>query len=257
VVACDLHGFTAFAETAEPEEVMAVLREAHAALGELVFRSEGTLERFAGAGLTVLFNDPVPVPDPAGRAVRMVLAMRERAGELSASWRRRGHALGFRAGLAMGHATLGTVGFEGRLDYGAVGTVTEVAAGLCAAAEPGQVLASQRVHAAVEPLVDAGAAVELALPGFLRPVPARSVLGTKAQRAPDRPEASPLTEREHEVAALIARGLTNRQIAAELVITERTAASHVEHILDKLGFGSRTQIGVWAAERRRAGFGTD
>jgi adenylate cyclase len=257
VVACDLHGFTAFAETAEPEEVMAVLRESHAALGELVFRFEGTLERFAGAGLTVLFNDPVPVPDAAARAARMVLAMRERASELSAAWRRRGHELSFRAGIAMGHATLGTIGFEGRLDYAAIGSVAEVAAGLCAGARQGQILAAQRVYAAVEEIVDASPADDLALPGFLRPVPACSILGLRGRRPPGQREASPLTEREQEVAALIAQGLTNRRIAEELVVTERTAASHVEHILNKLGFSSRTQIGVWAAERRRTASGSD
>jgi adenylate cyclase len=255
VVACDLHGFTALAETAEPEEVMAVLREAHAALGELVFRFEGTLERFAGAGLTVLFNDPVPMPDAAVRAAGMVLAMRERAAELSAAWRRRGHELGFRAGIAMGHATLGTIGFEGRLDYAAIGSAAELASGLCAGALPGQILVGLRFYAAVEELVEGRSVGELIIPGFLRPVPAHSIVGARERRPPRRREESPLTEREQEVAALIARGLTNRRIAEELIVTERTAASHVEHILGKLGFTSRTQIGVWAAERRRAAGG--
>ena len=153
---CDLRGFTAFAETAEPEEVMGVLREYHAALGELIFAFEGTLEHFAGDGLMVFFNDPVPCDDPALRAVRMAVAMRERVGELA----RRvaagtGHELGFGVGIAQGYATLGRIGFEGRSDYAAIGTVTNLAARLCDAAGPGQILVSQRVLAATEDAVQA------------------------------------------------------------------------------------------------------
>jgi class 3 adenylate cyclase/AmiR/NasT family two-component response regulator len=180
VVCCDLRGFTTFAETAEPEEVMGLLREYHAALGELIFQFEGTLERFAGDGLLVFFNDPVPCPDPAVRAVGMAMEMRERVVELCHAWRRRGHDLGFGVGLAMGYATLGKIGFEGRFDYGAIGTVTNLASRLCAEALPGQILVSQRVYADVENLVEADPARDLALKGFLKPVPAYNLLLLKA-----------------------------------------------------------------------------
>ena len=142
---CDLRGFTAFAETAEPEEAMAVLRAYHEALGELVFTYEGTLEHFAGDGLLVFFNDPIPCPDAPERAVRMAVAMRSRVAELAEGWRRRGHDLGFGVGIAQGYATLGRIGFEGRYDYAAIGTVTNLRARLCAHAEPGQILITQRV----------------------------------------------------------------------------------------------------------------
>ncbi|HWT24348.1 MAG TPA: response regulator [Solirubrobacteraceae bacterium] len=176
VVFCDLRGFTSFAETVEPEEVMHVLGEYHAALGELVHRFEGTLERFTGDGLMVFFNDPLPCPDPADRAVRMAIAMRDAVGELTTSWRRRGHELGFGVGIAHGHATLGRIGFEGRSDYAAIGTVTNLAARLCGEAAPGQILVSPRVHAATEELVVADCVGELPLRGFARPVRAYNVV---------------------------------------------------------------------------------
>ena len=170
VVFCDLRGFTAFAETAEPEEVMGVLREYHAAMGTLIFQFGGTLERFAGDGLMVFFNDPLPCPDPAPRAVRMAVAMRERVSALAGAWRKRGHALAFGVGIATGYATLGRIGFEGRFDYGAIGTVTNLASRLCDEAQGGQILISQRVHSAVEELVEAEPVGEIALKGFHRPV---------------------------------------------------------------------------------------
>jgi adenylate cyclase len=179
VVFCDLRGFTAFAETTEPEEVMRILREYHTALGELIFRFEGTLERFAGDGLMVFFNDPVPCPDPAARAVRMAIAMRQRVSALAAMWRRRGHHLDFGVGIAQGYATLGKIGFEGRFDYAAIGTVTNLAARLCGEAEGGQILIGQRVYAAVESLAVAEPVGELSLKGFVKPVPAFRLLELK------------------------------------------------------------------------------
>ncbi len=183
VVFLDLRGFTAFAETAEPEEVMGVLREYQAAMGALILAHEGTLERFAGDGMMVFFNDPVPVPDAPERAVRMVLAMRDRVGELGARWRKRGHELDIGIGIAQGFATIGAIGFEGRLDYGAVGTVTNLAARLCGEAKPGQILVSQRLLGAVEGLAEAESVGELSLKGFSKPVPAFNVVGLKAPDA--------------------------------------------------------------------------
>src|SRR5206468_690643 len=155
VVFLDLRGFTAFAETSEPEEVMGVLRDYHAAMGRLILEHEGTLERFAGDGMMIFFNDPVPVPDPAERAVRMAVAMRERVGRLRVKWAKLGYALDVGMGIAQGYATIGAIGFEGRWDYGAIGTVTNVASRLCGEAKPGQVLVSRRMLAMVEEIVEA------------------------------------------------------------------------------------------------------
>ncbi len=176
VVFCDLRGFTAFSETAEPEEVMGVLREYHTALGTLIFRFEGTLEHFAGDGIMVFFNDPLPCPDPEARAVRMATAMRQQMSELTEKWRRRGYQLGFGVGIAQGYATLGKIGFEGRFDYGAIGTVTNLASRLCSEAQGGQILINQRVYAAVAELVEVEPAGELSLKGFHKPVPTFNVL---------------------------------------------------------------------------------
>jgi class 3 adenylate cyclase len=176
VVFVDLRGFTAFAETAEPEEVMGVLREYHAEMGALILAHEGTLERFAGDGMMVFFNDPVPVPNAAERAIRMALAMRERVRELTGQWRRRGYELDFGVGIAQGYATIGAIGFEGRWDYGAVGTVTNLAARLCGEARPGQVLVSQRVLGMVEALVEAEPVGPLSLKGFLKAIAAFNVV---------------------------------------------------------------------------------
>jgi class 3 adenylate cyclase len=176
VVFCDLRGFTAFSETAEPEEVMGVLGEYHALLGHLIFQFEGTIERFAGDGLMVFFNDPLPCPDPAVRAVRMAVAMRRQMVELTERWRKRGNELGFGVGVAQGYATLGMIGFDSRVDYGAIGPVTNLASRLCGEAQDGQILVSQRVLAAVESLVEIQAVGELILKGFLRAVPAWNIV---------------------------------------------------------------------------------
>ncbi len=183
VVFLDLRGFTAFAETAEPEEVMGVLREYHAEMGRLILAAEGTLERFTGDGMMIFFNDPVQVSDPGPRAVRMAVAMRERIGGLTESWRKRGFDLDFGIGIAQGYATIGAIGFEGRLDYGAIGTVTNLASRLCGEAKPGQILLSQRVASGVESIAQVEAVGELALKGFQRPVKAYNVvqLGASAR----------------------------------------------------------------------------
>ena len=175
VVFCDLRGFTAFAESSEPEEVMAVLSEYHAALGELIFRYQGTLERFTGDGLMVFFNDPIPLDKPAGRAVEMALAMRDRVRMLAEGWSRVGHDLGFGVGIAQGYATLGRIGYEGRFDYAAIGSVTNLAARLCAEAGAEQVLVSQRVFSAVEDVAAGELVGALELRGFSRPIRAFSV----------------------------------------------------------------------------------
>jgi class 3 adenylate cyclase len=182
VVFLDLRGFTAFAEMAEPEEVMRILREYHAAMGRLILEHEGTLERFTGDGMMIFFNDPVPADNPAERAIRMAVAMRELVAELSLAWRRSGYDLGLGVGIAEGEATLGAIGFEGRWDYGAIGTVTNLAARLCAEARSGQILVTSRVARAVEDLVDTEEVGELALKGLARPVPTLNVTGLKVPR---------------------------------------------------------------------------
>ncbi|HEX2157947.1 MAG TPA: response regulator [Actinomycetes bacterium] len=182
VVFCDLRAFTAFAEPAEPEEVMGVLDEYYQALGDLVTRFEGTLERFTGDGLMVFFNDPLPCPDAPLRAVRMAVAMRNRVQGLAKGWARHGYDLALGVGLAQGYATLGRIGFEGRSDYTAIGNCTNLAARLCAEARPWQILLSPRVHAAVEEFVTSEPVGELTLRGFSRPVATFNVVGLDAAR---------------------------------------------------------------------------
>ena len=179
VVYLDLRGFTAFAESAEPEEVMEILHEYHAAMGKLILEYEGTLEHFAGDGMMIFFNDPVPVENAAERAVRMALAMRERVKELTIKWRKLGHDLGFGVGIAQGYATIGAIGFEGRWEYGAIGSVPNLSARLCGEAKPSEILVSQRVFAGVEELVEADAMGELTLKGFHRPVAAYKIIALK------------------------------------------------------------------------------
>jgi adenylate cyclase len=180
VVFLDLRGFTAFAETAEPEEVMGVLREYHAEMGRLIVEHEGTLERFTGDGMMIFFNDPVEVPNPAERAIRMAVAMRDVVGALAARWRKRGWDLALGVGIAQGYATIGAIGFEGRMDYGAIGTVTNLAARLCGEAAAEQILVSARVAGAVEGIIDARDVGPVALKGLARPVPVWSVVGLRS-----------------------------------------------------------------------------
>jgi class 3 adenylate cyclase/CheY-like chemotaxis protein len=179
VVFVDLRGFTAFAETAEPEEVMGVLREYHAEMGRLIVAHEGTLERFTGDGMMIFFNDPVEVRNPAERAIRMAVAMRDGVGGLAARWRKRGWDLSLGVGIAQGYATIGAIGFEGRMDYGAIGTVTNLAARLCGEAAGGQILVSARVAGAVEDIVEADDVGPVTLKGLARPVPVWSVRGLR------------------------------------------------------------------------------
>jgi adenylate cyclase len=179
VVFCDLRRFTAFAETAEPEEVMGVLTQYHEALGDLVFRFEGTLEHFAGDGLMVFFNDPLPCDDGPTRAVRMAVAMRTRVQDLAGGWARRGYDLSFGAGIAQGYATLGRVGFEGRFDYAAIGSVTNLAARLCSDAEPWQVLVTDRVLAATEHIAIAEPVGDVKPKGFSRTVRVHNISALK------------------------------------------------------------------------------
>jgi adenylate cyclase len=180
VVFCDLRGFTAFSDSAEPEEALGVLRAYHAAMGELIFRHEGTVEHFAGDGIMTFFNDPIQVQDAPMRAVRMAIAMRTRFDDLAAGWRKKGYDLGLGTGIALGYATLGRIGFEGRFDYGAVGRVVILASRLSAAAEAGQILLSRRVHAAVEDSVAVVPVGDLTLKGFQRPEPAVNVVALTA-----------------------------------------------------------------------------
>jgi adenylate cyclase len=177
VLFCDLRNFTAFAESAEPEEVMRILREYHKTLGALIDKFEGTTERFAGDGVLVLFNDPLPCPDPSARAVRMAVEMRDEIANLAATWRSHGHELGFGIGIAHGYATLGCIGFEGRFQYSATGTVANLASRLCDQAHNGQILVDPKVHAEVIGLAEMESVGELTLKGFHRPVKAFNVCG--------------------------------------------------------------------------------
>jgi class 3 adenylate cyclase/HAMP domain-containing protein len=181
VVFCDLRGFTAFTEATEPEEAMNVLREYHAALGELIFRYEGTLDRFAGDGVMILFNAPIQLADHTKRAVKMAIEMRDAIGHLTEKWKNRGHSLGFGVGVALGYATLGQIGFEQRLEYAAIGSVTNLASRLCDEAKAGQIVVSRRVYGMVEPWVEARALDDLQLKGFNHPVLAMEILSWREE----------------------------------------------------------------------------
>ena len=175
---CDLRGFTGFTESADAEDVMALLRDYHAAIGEIIIKYNGTLERYAGDGVMVVFNDPVPVENPALQAVLMALEVRDAIGALTETWRRLGHDIGFGIGIAHGFATLGTIGFEGRFDYAAIGTVSNVASRLCDEAKPGQILISPRVLMKVENAVNVEPVGEFELKGIRRPLAAYNVVGS-------------------------------------------------------------------------------
>ncbi len=210
------------------------------------------------ARLTVLFNDPLPINDPAGQAVRLALTMRERVAGLLAGWRKAGYALDFTVGIDLGYATLGTIGFEGKTEYGAIGTVVHLAARLAGEARGGQILISQRVQLATETLVQSTSLGEHTISAFLKPLPIFVVERLRAAGVPAETSGTgqsgvigPLTEREREVVGLIVRGCTNREIAEELVIAEGAAVRHVANILNKLNMKSRAQVAVWAVERTR------
>jgi adenylate cyclase len=180
VLFCDLRGFTAFTESSDPEEVMAVLGEYHEAVGKLIFSYEGTLERFLGDGIMIIFNDPIPIPDHCERAVQLALDMRASVGALSTKWRSAGHDLGFGIGIATGYATLGLIGFEKRREYTAIGRVTNLASRLCDEARDGQIVVAQRTYTAIQQQAEIETLGELTLKGLARPIPAYHVVGWKA-----------------------------------------------------------------------------
>ena len=179
VVFCDLRGFTAFSELGEPEEVMGVLQDYHTEMGQLIFEYGGTLERFTGDGLMVFFNDPIPCDDPSEKAVKMSVAMRDTVNELNSNWKKRGYDLGFGIGVDKGYATLGRIGFEGRFDYAAIGTVTNTASRLCDSAHPDQILISQKVLVDVENIVSVEMVGDLVLKGLHRSINTYNVVGLK------------------------------------------------------------------------------
>jgi adenylate cyclase len=179
---CDLHGFTGFSESSDPEDVMALLRDYHDAIGRIIIKYGGTLERFAGDGVMVIFNDPVPVENPALQAVMMATDMRSAIEALMEKWRSLGHDIGFGIGIAHGFATLGTVGFEGRRDYAAIGTVSNVASRLCDEAKPSQILISPRVLLAVNKDVTVEQVGEFRLKGIRRPMLAYNVLASSPSK---------------------------------------------------------------------------
>ena len=203
VVYVDLRGFTGFTETAEPEEVMSVLRQYHSELGRIITEHDGTIEHFAGDGMMVLFNAPMPVENHELRAVHMALAMRDSLTILSAGWRKRGHALGFGVGIAGGYATIGTIGFEQRLDYGAIGPATNLAARLCGEAKDKQILIAARIMAKIEGQVEVEALGEFTLKGFHRPMPAFNVLALRE----DGLNHAPLTSVDGSVPGAAATGI--------------------------------------------------
>jgi adenylate cyclase len=184
VAILDLRGFTAFADTSEPEEVMSLLRRYHQDMGQIIQAHGGTLEQFGGSSMLIVFNDPVIVEDASGRAVRMALEMRKRFEDLMMAWRKRGHDIALGIGIAHGYATIGTIGYESRISYGVIGRVTNLAARLSLEAQPGQILVSAPVYALVESIVEVDEADHVDLAGFVRPVAAYSITRLKSRNAP-------------------------------------------------------------------------
>jgi adenylate cyclase len=180
---CDLRGFTSFSETSDPEDVMMLLRDYHAVIGQIIIKHGATVEHFAGDGIMVIFNDPVPIDKPQLQAVRMALEMRDAIGTLTEKWRRLGHDIGFGIGISHGFATIGTIGFEGRFDYAAVGTVSNIASRLCDEAKAGQILISPRVLMAVEDTMKVEPVGELTLKGIRRPMTAYNVVAGLSSNA--------------------------------------------------------------------------
>jgi class 3 adenylate cyclase len=250
VLFADLRGFTSFAESAEPEDVMSVLRDFHEVLGELVRDMDATVGYFAGDGLMVFFNDPLPCEDPALRAVSMAVELRKQMIELSAHWRRLGHTLGCGVGVTYGYATLGEIGFEGRLDYGAIGSVVNLASRLCGECGPGQILVSQPVFAAIDEHVEAELLAPLTLKGFVRPVPAYNVIALKrsAEQAGTGLPAG-LTRREVEVLRAIAAGKSSKEIGDQLFLSHRTVERHIANIYAKIGAHGRAEATAFAITR--------
>jgi DNA-binding NarL/FixJ family response regulator len=252
VVCSQLPGFTPFAESVAPEEVLEVLRAYHDAAGEVVASFQATVAGLEEDRVTILFNDPLPVDEPAQQAVGLALAMRERTEPLLIAWGKRGYGLGFGVGIDLGYATLGSIGMHDRTEYGAVGTVVRTAAGLCLRAQNGQILVTQRAQAALCDEFDITPIGEMTLEGFARPVVALKV-DRAISEVPDRRPTEALSRREREVAKLVSLGRTNRQIAENLVLSERTVEAHVAHICAKLDMRSRVQVAAWAIDHGLTG----
>jgi adenylate cyclase len=249
VLFCDLRGFTAFSEIAEPEEVMAMLGEFHDAIGPVINAHGATVGSFTGDGVMVFFNDPLPCPNPSESASRLAVAIQEHTAGIVAAWTGLGHHLGVGIGIAFGFATLGEVGFEGRYDYTAIGNVANLAARLCEQAGAGEILVSTRVRAATADHVQTRPAGDFTLRGFHKPIPAHLVTGLTDRHAP--PDAAvpaeatgpgALSVREREVARLAAGAMTAPAIARRLFIGERTVESHLARIYAKLGVDSKLEL---------------
>jgi adenylate cyclase len=248
VVFIDLRGFTPFSESAEPEDVMRVLREFHEVVGELIHETEATVGYFAGDGLMVFFNDPIQCPDPAMRAVHMAAELRERMRSVTAGWKQRGHDVDFGVGITLGYATLGEIGFEGRFDYGAIGSVVNLASRLCGESKPGQILVSQPVMAALDEGVEAEELDALTLKGFARPIPAFSVTAVRDSAKTPHPNGLPggLSAREAEVLRMLAAGDTSREIGERLYLSRRTVERHIANIYLKVDAHGRAEATAWA-----------